>query len=178
MKNRLYSVAISAFFVIPFVALREGGPSKAAGAATNGLYGTRAVAAATASFMPVLDTDFSDLDVRDAQNRPVSNLQALENLTDLFRQTLFNLGVAGDLHGMSLIWSDLELFSRLFHDLIFNTVYPIFQAVPKALLTAQKRFVHNVHNLWIAVSVGVSVCDLMATLRVAKSTSQPLILRC
>jgi len=178
MKNRLYSIAIFAVFLVPFVAPWEGGHTGMVGQATKGIRFDKAVAPATASFMPVFDTDMSDLDVRDAQNRVVHKAGASQILTELFMNGLFNLAVVGSLHGINQIWSDLELFSRLFHDLIFDIFYPLQQAIPKALLPPTKRFVHNVHNLWISLSVGLLLCTSLISFFSLNSSCQKLILRC
>jgi len=181
MKNRLYSIAIFAVFIIPFVAPWEGGHTGTVGQATKGIRFDKAVlqtSRGAASFMPVLETDMSDLDVRDAQNKVVQNAGESQILADLFMDGLFNLAVVGSLHGINQIWSDLELFSRLFHDLIFNIFYPLQQALPKALLPSTKRFVHNVHNLWISLSVGLLLCTSLISFFSLNSSCQRLILRC
>src|SRR5262245_17043757 len=105
MKNKLYSISVFAFLLIPFVAPWEGGSITMVGQATRGIPSDQAVAAATASFMPVLDWDMSDLDVRDAQNRPIQDAQAQQSLTALFMTNLFNLTVVNNLHGIDQIWA-------------------------------------------------------------------------
>jgi hypothetical protein len=180
MKNRLYSIAISVLFLIPFVAPWEGGHTGMVGQATRGV---RFDAAAPGSqdaaiFMPVLDTDTSDLDVRDSHNRPVRSVVASQSMSELFMDSLFNLAVVDSLHGINQIWSDLELFSRLFHNLIYNIFYPLQQAIPKVWQPPTKRFVHNVHNLWISLSVGMFMSMAMFLIFSAKPSCQKIILRC
>ena len=176
MKNKLYFISVSAVLLIPFVAPWEGAASVGTRFATKGVLFDQ-VAAAT-SFMPVLDLEMSGLDVRDAQNRPVRDAAAVQNLTALFMDSLFTLTVVSDTHSMSQIWSDLELFSRLFHNLIYNIFYPLQQAIPKALQPPTKRFVHNVHNLWTSLSVGIFLCTFLFANFFVKPSHQMLILRC
>jgi hypothetical protein len=178
MKNRLYSISIYAVFLIPFVGPWEGASSLKAGYTTEGTAFKQAAYQSAASFMPILDTDMSDLDVRDTQNRPVREAGSSQGLTELFMNSLFNLTVVGNLHGISQIWEDISLFSRLFHDLIFNIFYPLREAIPKALQPSTKRFVHNVHNLWISLSVGLFLCISGFMNFLAKPSHQKLILRC
>ena len=177
MKNRLYLISILVLCSIPFVASWEGASSVEGSPATEGMSVSAAIPNA-ASFMPVLDTDMSDLDVRDAQNRPVYNAAARQNLAALFIENLFDLAVVQNLPGVRQIWADIELFSRLFRNLIFNIFYPINTTLPEALARAQKRFVHNVHNLWITLSVALLLCSLLYATILARSCQQSIILRC
>src|SRR5690349_326241 len=116
MKNRLHLIAIYAVFLIPFVAPWEGASSAKGWFATKGVEFNQAVtpvSGVTVSFMPVLDWDMSDLDVRDAQNHPVRNAQATQDITRLFLGNLFQLVVISDLRVIEQIWADAALFSRL-----------------------------------------------------------------
>jgi len=172
MKNKLYSLSVFAVLLIPFVAPREGSSIATVGRATEG----NVISAA--SFMPVFDWDMSDLDVRDAQNRPIRDAQSTQTLTELFINNLFGLAVVNNLHAIDEIWNELTAFSRLFHGLIFNVVYALNQSIPKAWLPSTKRFVHNVHNLWIVLSVGLCFCSLQLAPLFIKPSNQRLILRC
>ena len=163
--------------MIPFVAPWEGAPSVKAGYAAEGI-SVSAASSNAASFMPVLDTDMSDLDVRDAQNRPVSNASARQDLAALFLDNLFTLAVTCDLNAARAMWSDIELISRLFHNLIFDLLYTFQTAPPEALIKPVKRFVHNVHNLWISLSVGMLLSSLLSATILVRSCQQTVILRC
>ena len=177
MKNRLYSIAVFAVILIPFVAPWEGAGRSNGQHAAEGIRFHGASQNAS-SFMPVLDVEMSDLDARDARNRPINGSSSSQVLRDLFISSLFKLSVVDELHGLRQIWSDLQLYSHLFRDLIFNVFHPLWCAVPLALQPAIKRFVHNVHNVWIPFLVGVFLCGFL-TLKTSRNTSlQHLILRC
>ena len=178
MKNKLYYIAISAVILLPFVAPWEGDLASQRGTATEGNVFVQATAPAAASFLPVFDWDMSDLDARDSQNRPITDAAAVEDLTVLFRSTLFNMTVIGNLHGIEQIWNDIAIFSRLFHNLFFNLTYAAVELLPKGILPSSKRFVHNVHNLWIPLAVGVFFCSLLISPLFIKPTLQHVVLRC
>jgi hypothetical protein len=129
---------------IPVAALREGGHRLSDGKAAHGI----------ALFMSQVDTDFSDLDVRDAQGNAVQNPSAKQALETLFRENLITLTVFEKPHSMRQIYSWLDSFSHLFNKLIFMRVLIAFDALQDILLPAQRRFVHNVHNLCTTFSVG------------------------
>src|SRR2546421_1738431 len=109
MKNRLYSIAILVITSIPFVGSWEGASPVATDPA-KGILIEQAVAQTTASFMPVLDWDMSDLDVRDNHNQPIKDSAATQNLTELFINNLFKLAVTNDLHGIRQIYADINAF--------------------------------------------------------------------
>ncbi len=178
MKNRLYSIAIYVVFLIPFVAPWEGGRHANGGFATEGISFNQAVSQDAAIFMPVLDWELADLDVRDAHNQSIQDASAVQNLSALFTSSLFELAVVRDIHIVDQIWCGLEAFSRLFNNLIFNIVYPLWQAVSQVWQPSTKRFVHNVHNVWITLSVGLLLSLLLLHKIFEKSSHQRLILRC
>jgi hypothetical protein len=128
--------------------------------------------------MPILDTDMSDLDVRDAQNRPVISAAARQGLSALFMDNLFNLTVVYSLHGIRQAISDVEILSRLFRDLIYNVACTLARALPSALKPPSKRFVHNVHNLWTTFVVGVFLAILMSAKLLAKPAPHTCQIRC
>ncbi len=177
MKNRLYSIAIFVITLIPFVGSWEGA-SPVATDPTKGILIELAVTQATASFMPVLDWDMSDLDVRDSHNQPIKDSAADQNLTELFINNLFQLAITNDLHGIRQNYTDINVFSRLFHSLFYNVLYPLERAIQEAIQPPSKRFVHNVHNLWISLSVGIFLSCLMALRFRTKTSSMALVLRC
>ncbi len=169
MKNRLYSIAIFAVLLIPSVAPWEGGRQTPGDIATEVKF---------FSYMPALDLYMADLDVRDAQNQPVKEPLSQLALSELFMSNLFNLAVLSHPRNMEQIWTDLKLYSYLFRDLIFNIAYPLWTVLPMALQPSIKRFVHNVHNLWIIAFVGVLLCNFIALNLSTNSSPQRLNLRC
>ena len=178
MKNKLYFIAISAACLLPFVAPGEGAHQLPDGMATNGTLIPSAASENVAIFMPVLAWDMADLDVRDAQNQAVRDASALQDLTALFTNNLFNMTVVQNLHSIDQIWNELILYSRLFNNLILKAADAVSGAVQRAWLQSSKRFVHNVHNLWIVRTVGIFHAYAMSLNQISKPTSQPLILRC
>src|SRR5439155_10787634 len=70
-------------------------------------------------YLPQIDSDFTDLDVRDAQNNPVTDPSASQKLEALFRENLVNLTVFASPHAMNEVFSWLDSFSHLFNKLIF-----------------------------------------------------------
>lgn len=172
MKNKLPFIAVLATLLVPFVAPWEGAcQSSIGGSATKG-------ASFYASALPRLDWELSDLDVRDAQNRPIRNAQSSQNLTALFMGNLFALAVLQDLRPVQQMWDELVIFSRLFRDAFFNISYMILGAVEALIAPSTKRFVHNVHNLWIQLSVGLFIACAMVVPIFARPASQHRILRC
>jgi hypothetical protein len=177
MKNRLYLLSIFAITLIPFVGPWEGASSAMSSQATKGIPYQAAYKNA-ASFMPVLDTDMSNLDVRDAQNRPVSQANSQQELAALFMDSLFEMSVIANTHLVQAIWQDIELYSHLFRDLIWNVYYPLIADLPEALLRASKRFVHNVHNVWITLLLQLVLCSLLSATVLIRSCQHSVILRC
>lgn len=153
---------------IPVAALREGGRQKSDDTAVTG----------TAFLVPQIDNDFSDLDVRDAQGRPVESASAKEELESLFRENLVNLTVLAVPHAIAETNNWLNQFSRLFNKSIFTRVLIVINLFQEAFLPSTRRFVHNVHNLCTTFFVGLFVsCSLMASRSTAKAPA-PLNLRC
>jgi hypothetical protein len=112
--------------------------------------------------------DFSDLDVRDAQNNKIQSLPAQSNLEALFRENLLNLMVFAPPHAAASTLSWLDSFSHLFNNLILARMLIVFSLFQDAILPPIRRFVHNVHNLCISFSVGIfagclclSACSLL-----------------
>lgn len=128
--------------------------------------------------MPVLDLSLIDLDVRDTQNRPVKTAGEKQLLSALFMDSLFDLTVLNETHGMAQIWSDLKLYSHLFHDLIFNVAHPLWVLMTAALQPSTKRFVHNVHNLWITAFVGILLSNFAALKIFLTESPRRVNLRC
>ena len=81
-------------------------------------------------------------------------------------------------HAVAQMWDDLVLFSTLFHNLILNVFYPVRDLLAEALKPPDKRFVHNVHNLWTVFSVGVFLGFFSLAVLLPKPAYQRFPLRC
>ena len=146
----------------------EGGPSKEVGLAATGI----------AYLMPQVDNDFSDLDVRDAQNRPVQAPQAKQQLEELFRESLINLTVFAAPHIVSQTEDWLNQFSHLFNKSIFARLVVVVGLFQDAFLPPNRRFVHNVHNLCTTLFVGIFLTFSLLSIRPTSTSACRLILRC
>src|SRR5258708_3516346 len=122
---------------IPVAALRVGGRQTPGDKAASGI----------AFLLPKADADFSDLDVRDAQNNRVTSPSASQELETLFRENLLQLTVFANPHIMTSVFNWLDTYSHLFNKLILMRVTIVFRIIQEAILPANRRFVHNVHNL-------------------------------
>jgi hypothetical protein len=130
------------------------------------------------NFLPQLDLDLSDLDVRDSQNRPVQSPLAASQLASLFRENLVEFTVVLAPHGIREAVGILDEISHLFDKLILNRVPPPIRGFLETFLPPERRFVHNVHNLWAIFSVGIFAASL-AFLRLCDDRSPARInLRC
>ena len=153
---------------IPVSALRVGGSSQQVGQSETGI----------AFFMPDPSLDFSDLDVRDAQNNKVQSPSASEQLETLFRENLVNLMVFASPHAMTEALSWLDSLSRLFNKLIFMRVSIAFGLLQDVFLPPSRRFVHNVHNLWITFSVGLLMSYMLLSSSSLQRSPLKIHLRC
>jgi hypothetical protein len=133
---------------------------------------------AASSYLPALDLNTDDLDVRDAQNRPVRTIAAHAQLAQLFVENLFALTVTAEPHALRQAWSILEALSHLFHNPIFKAIETTFAWLPDTLLPSPRRVVHNVDKLWISFSVGVFCDSGPSASAVLDHTVQRLNLRC
>lgn len=147
MRTRLALTSLL-FCIIPVVGLWEGGSLLKVGIPATGNYNAQV-------FLPSLNTDFSDLDVRDSQNRPIKDAKSQQEIASLFLENLFHLTVVAEPHALRQAWAGLETFSHLFHNLIFDCGQAVFRWLDEAIPPPSKRFVHNVNNLWTTISVGV-----------------------
>src|SRR5689334_11655011 len=93
------------FCAIPVATLLEGGHRTHDGNVASGI----------AFLAPKVDADFSDLDVRDAQNRPVQQPSASQELETLFRENLTQLTVFARPHISAETHNWLNSFSHLFN---------------------------------------------------------------
>ncbi len=131
-----------------------------------------------AFLLPQIHNDFSDLDVRDAQNRPIQQASSKQALEDLFRESLMNLTVFAPPHTVSETNNWLNLFSHLFNKLIYVRLMIFFELFQEACLPSNKRFVHNVHNLCTTFFVGFFVSFSLLKVRSSVIASNRLNLRC
>jgi hypothetical protein len=130
------------------------------------------------SFLPQINLDFSDLDVRDDHNQPVKSVDAQQNFKMLFLDNLFILAVLDTPHELREAWTMLESISHLFHDAILISRRVLYDTLDAFLKPSFKRFVHNVNNLWITISVGVLLTLLLSAKDPLQRVPQSLILRC
>jgi len=134
---------------------------------------------AVAPYLPIaLQTDFSDLDARDAQNRPISQPAAFGELDVLFRQNLSDLMGRAAPHSMRSIVEAWASISGLFNKGFLIPFVRLFSLVETAFLSAVRRVVHNVNKLWITISDGSSQHTPVLLLKSLSRTPQQLFLRC
>ena len=153
---------------IPVAALRVGGRQTPGDKAASGI----------AFLLPKADADFSDLDVRDAQNRAIQSPSAVHELADLFRENLVNLVVFAGAHATRETAAWLDSISGLINKSILLRLSIIFELLQDAFLPSSRRFVHNVHNLWTTFPVGISTeCLLLSTFSLSRSPRK-VNLRC
>ena len=164
-KNILLLLLLCA---IPVTALREGGRQTPGDKVVTGI----------AFLLPQVDNDFSDLDVRDAQNRPIQAPAAKQTLEDLFRESLLNLTVFAAPHAIAETNNWLVLFSHLLNKAIYTRLALILGLFQEACLPSNRRFVHNVHNVCITFFVGLFVLGALLSVRPSRVTASRLNRRC
>jgi len=128
--------------------------------------------------MPKADADFSDLDVRDAQNNRVVSPSASQELETLFRENLLQLTVFANPHIMTQVFSWLDTYSHLFNKLILMRIMIAFRLLQEAILPATRRFVHNVHNLCTTFTFGILAGSLLLSAFSLQRTPRNIHLRC
>jgi len=122
--------------------------------------------------------DFGGLEVRDAQNRPVTTAAETAELQDIFQQDLFQLMVVAAPHHIAAAEEGLILFSALIKNSFLHPIDTAIGYLFDALAPNSKRVVHNVGNLWITISVGVFCFSrLLACFQLHRSSTR-LNLRC
>ncbi len=166
MKKRTLLLLFLCAISVPF--LWEEGPSQQVGTKATGI----------AFLLPKADSEFSDLDVRDAQNNVAQAPSARQELETLFRENLVNLTVFISPHVFTEALTWIDSFSHLFNKLIIMRLYVILGLFQDAFLPPSRRFVHNVHNLCITFSVGVFACSLMLSAFALQRSSLRVHLRC
>jgi hypothetical protein len=153
---------------IPVAALREGGRQAIGDKAVTGI----------AFLLPQVDNDISDLDVRDAQNRRVQAPSAKQAIEDLFRENLLNLTVFATPHSVTTTNNWLILFSHLLNKAIYARLALVIGLFQEACLPSNRRFVHNVHNMWTTFFVGFFMSCLLLAARSPVAATHRLNLRC
>ncbi len=134
--------------------------------------------AGIAFLLPKADADFSDLDVRDAQNRSINSPSASQELEALFRENLLDLTVFANTHSFTKALSWIESLSYLFNKSILLKLSTAFELFQDAFLPPSRRFVHNVHNLCISFSVGLFAACLLLYATSLQRTPRKVHLRC
>jgi hypothetical protein len=92
-----------------------------------------------------------DLDVRDAQNKPVSSPSARRELLQIFQENLVQMLVVSLPHAAAQTQAYIESISHLFNKLILNRLVEFVGVIEAAILPAKRRFVHIVDMLWITL---------------------------
>lgn len=131
-----------------------------------------------AYFLPQIYNDFADLDVRDAQNRPVESASASQNLESLFRQNLVNLMVFSTPHVVASTQDWIISISHLLFNNILRRVLPNFGPIFEAWAPNLRRFVHNVHILWISLFAAAFLGGVMSCRRCPHPSQVRLNRRC
>jgi hypothetical protein len=171
MNYRTLKRSLIALIFIPFVGLGEG--------ATKGFYLDTPLSAQTLQVWIVpTEVDLSDLDVRDAQNRPVSSASARARLRDLFVDNLYQIAVEPLSHETLEVAFLLEASSRLFKDSFFHFYTPPLRRFLEALSGGKNRIVHNVNKLWITFTVGAPTGPPHSSISQTYKPTSRLILRC
>jgi len=165
MKKQLLLAAIG-LFILPLTVLRVGASQASAGTTVKG------------SYLPNLTYDFTDLEIRDSHNNILQPSASETNLTELFMSNLFDLTVKIEAHGMRDLWGGINYFSDLFKKSFLTCLVSIMGAIQEALEPTQKRFVHNVQNLWITPFVGILMLFMVLRFSQNRSACLPVILRC
>ena len=153
---------------IPVAALWEGGRHSPGDKAVSGI----------AFLLPHVNNDFSDLDVRDAQNHSISTPSDRQALENLFRENLLELTVFASPHSITEIYDWINTFSHLFNKSIYTRLAMGFGFLLDVYLPASKRFVHNVHNLWITLFVPLLICSSLFAGRGSFRAPSKVNLRC
>ena len=183
MRKAFY-LSLAFLFLVPFISLWEGVPSLQGGTIKGTSLFKSAIGSVSGAsipdsrYLPVLDTDFSDLDARDAQNRPTKTVETQQVLETLFIENLFNLAVVEPSHAMRQITADAMTFSALFKELFFTSVGALIKPVLEGICSSKNRFVHNGDSLWITISVGVLLALPLACRFLKTCAISCLILRC
>jgi len=130
------------------------------------------------AFLPLISNDFSDLDARDAKNNALSSPAAIGELLVLFRQSALKIAFSDDPHAIQVVCNLISQFSSLFKDTFFNSKRDELADVEVAIVNSNRRFVHNVDNLWVSSSVGSWVQLTWRLLDSLSNKPQMLFLRC
>jgi len=130
------------------------------------------------NYLPNIQTDFSDLDVRDAQNRPVKTPEMTGELVALFEDNAIDLVLRQTPPALQVLHRALDTFSPLFKEVFFTLSRGIYRPLQAAFLSRTRRVVHNVYNVWITFSDGMRIGDASHTILTLSRKPQKLFLRC
>jgi hypothetical protein len=167
-RMNLKTLLTALFFFVPFAHPREGEASVyQVPQAAEGIF-----------FSITPDIALEDLDVRDAHNRPITTAAARAELRQLFLQNVIDLVTRAAPHGLVQASLTIDLLSRLLRHAIWSAAPPRPVAFCEALQPPSRRFVHNVHKLWITLSVGVFAAAAPLAQFLLQHTVKPVALRC
>lgn len=130
------------------------------------------------TYLPVLEQDFSDLDVRDAQNRPVSTPDAVGELVVLFRDSAIQLALEATPPALQGLRTLIDEFSHLLKDAFYDCRRKAKKHFQEAISSSLRQVVHNVHNLWITLPDGSWIGKGASTGFTLSRKPQTLYLRC
>ena len=122
--------------------------------------------------------DFSDLDVRDAQNQPIKTVTAIGELVGIFQENALLLMLRQTPHVRQTLEFLIKSFSSLFIGHFYKSLENEIRRFEQAFLRVIRRVVHNVDNLWITPSVGIWHGDTFHQTLTLSNKPQKLFLRC
>jgi hypothetical protein len=73
---------------------------------------------------------------------------------------------------------EIEPILHLFNKLILMNAPLVFEFLEDAIMPSNKRFVHNVHNLWVTFSVGIFAGSLLLCACCLSRSPRRVYLRC
>jgi hypothetical protein len=130
------------------------------------------------AYLPSIQADFSDLDARDAQNRPLKTFAAAGELVQLFHENSVRLLLQQTPHLNRAMEFLLSSFSHLYNNEFLKSLENGLRRFQEAVLRPIRKVVHNVHNLWISSSVDSGRAGLSAIVLSLSRRPQKLYLRC
>ena len=74
--------------------------------------------------------------------------------------------------------SEIESILHLLNKLILMNAPIVFEFLEEAIMPSSRRFVHNVHNLWVTFSVGIFAGSLLLCSCCLSKSPRRLYLRC
>lgn len=153
---------------IPVSALWEGAPPAKVGVADSGV----------AYLLQPAAFEMDDLDVRDAQNRPISSPSARRELLQIFKENLVQMLVVDLPHAAARTQAYVKYISHLFDNLFFSRIVDVVSAVEAAILSTKRRFVHIVDMLWISLKTYTALSTDLTSFAPRPSPAQLISMRC